>query len=195
MHVALTLAAVIVLGGQPVPFGSSTAPQFTSDQLHVTAEATRAGLARWAATAEGQRILAYFAANHIIINVTEDADEPGLGRAPDPRLQILVAAAKHTRVQSFDIVLNPQFFRIPEGWVPLPNEPTTPADAMAAAWAGEMLHVYFYAQGIALPHHARADFQAEWREVASQLGWPSMTHDDETSLIKSRRFGPQHIGF
>jgi len=182
------LAAVIVLAGDPVAFDRSFVPRFTDAQIRNTAEATRAGLGRWAATAEGHKLMQYFVENDLVINVDEDADEPGLGRAPDPRLANLVAAAHHTRVRNYDVVLNPQFFSIPQGWVPLPNEPATPADAMAAAWAGEMLHVYFYSRGIELPHHARADFQDEWREVAAELGMPSLQHDDERPARRTRRW-------
>lgn len=42
-----------------------------------------------------------------------------------------------------------------------------------------MLHIDFYSQGIVLPHHGRADFQRAWREVARQLGFPGLEHDDE----------------
>ncbi|HSP35429.1 MAG TPA: hypothetical protein VLU46_14035 [Thermoanaerobaculia bacterium] len=179
MPFASVLAAVIVLAGDPVSFAPSHVPQFTDNQIRTTADATRAGLARWAATGEGRKIIEYCVHNELVVHVVEDPDEEGIGRAPDPRLQSLVAAARHTRVHDFDVVLNPQYFRIPQGWTPLPNEPKNAADAMAAAWAGEMLHVYFYARGIGLPHHARADFQDEWREVAAELGMPAMTHDDD----------------
>ncbi len=181
------LAAVIVLAGDPVAFDASLVPQFTANQVRNTAEATRTGLARWSATAEGHKLIGYFEDNRIVVNVVEDADEPGIGRAPDPRLQNLVAAANHTRVHDFELVLNPQYFRIPEGWVPLPNEPATPADAMAAAWAGEMLHIYFYARGIELPHHSRADFQDQWRAVAAELGMPSLQHGERVTRAPRAR--------
>ena len=173
------ILAAIVLAGDPVSFDAAQKPLFNDNQIRNTAGATRTGLARWAATGEGRRILGFLHDNDLVVTVTEDGSEPGLGRAPDPRLAILVATSKHTHVRNFEIVLNPQFFRLPEGWVPLKNEPATPDDAMAAAWAGEMLHVYFYARGIELPHHSRADFQDEWQEVAAELGMPALTHDDE----------------
>src|SRR5512142_1417947 len=144
----LALAVVFILAGDPLTFDAAFTPQFTPNQMHATADATRVGLVRWAATAEGQKLIRYCADNGLVVTVTEDGDEAGLGRAPDPRLANLVAAAHHSRVHNFDIVLNPRFFQLPDGMKPLPNEPATPADAMAAAWAGEMLHIYFYARGI-----------------------------------------------
>ena len=176
---AAVLTAVIVLAGDPVSFDAAYKPQFTDKQLRTSNVATRDGLARWSATAEGHKLLDYFAENRIAIDVVEDGDEPGIGRAPDPRLQVLVAAANHKRVRNFEIVLNPRYFSIPKGWTPLPNEPATASDAMAAAWAGEMLHIYFYARGIGLPHHSRGDFQDEWREAATELGMPALEHDDD----------------
>lgn len=176
----------IVLAGDPVTFDASFAPRFTENQIRNTAEATRTGLARWASTQEGRRIIEYFAENGLVVNAIEDPDEEGLGRAPDPRLANLVAAAHHSRLRNFDLVLNPRFFRLPEGMAPLPNDPATPADAMAAAWAGEMLHVEFHARGIGLPHHERADFQEKWREVAAELGFPTMEHGGDEGTERRR---------
>ena len=45
----------IFLAGEPVRF--DPAPQFTLRQLRHTAVATRAGLARWAATEHGRAII------------------------------------------------------------------------------------------------------------------------------------------
>jgi len=59
------------------------------------------------------------------------------------------------------------------------RQPATAADQMAAAWAGEMLHIYFYSTGISLPHHQRADFQQEWHLMAAELGLPNMPHADD----------------
>ena len=59
---------------------------------------------------------------------------------------------------------------------------------MAAAIAGEMLHVDFYSRGISLPHHQRRDFQAEWRDTARQLGYPDMKHEDDDDTTRIRRF-------
>ena len=58
---------------------------------------------------------------------------------------------------------------------------------MAAAWAAEMLHIDFYARGIALPHHERDDFQERWMAVAGQLGFGRMTHGMEHDDRSSER--------
>jgi len=65
------------------------------------------------------------------------------------------------------------------------NEPANASDMMAVAWAGEMLHIYFYAQGISLPHHPRADFQDQWHAVADELGMVLVTHDDQERVSRS----------
>ena len=51
----------------------------------------------------------------------------------------------------------------------------------------EMLHIYFYSQGISLPHHERSDFQDEWRAVAAELGMPGVTHNDDDELRGQHR--------
>lgn len=187
LHAADMRRAVFILNGDPILFNAEYVPQFTENQIRNTDAATREGLARWASTVHGRKLISYFTGNDLQVMVTEDASEEGIGRAPQPGLATLVAAAHHTHVKDFELVLNPRFFHIPDGWVPLPNEPATPSDAMAAAWAGEMLHIWFYARGISLPHHTRADFQDEWRDVAAELGMPSMTHSDDESTSPRRR--------
>jgi hypothetical protein len=177
MHpVALLL---FVLAGEPVHFDAQFRPQFTDRQVRNTTDATREGLARWAGTEQGQKLIEQFAAAEYEITITEDTSEGGIGRAPQPGIATLVAAGDHSKLKSYELILNPTFFKIPEGMEPLPNQPVTPADMMAIAWAGEMLHIHFYAQGISLPHHPRPDFQREWREVAAELGMPGLRHDDE----------------
>ncbi len=180
--VALPLLAdgrgALILAGERVPFDANLVPEFTRGQRANTNDATREGLVRWAETQRGQQLIAYFIENDFEITVVEDGSEPGIGRAPQPGLATLVAAANHTHIRNYEIVLNPRFFKMPEGMVPLPNQPSTPDDMMSIAWAGEMLHVYFYTLGISLPHHERADFQREWREIAVELGMPTVTHDD-----------------
>ena len=59
----------------------------------------------------------------------------------------------------------------------------------AAAWAGEMLHIDYYARSISLPHHERPDFQEEWREIARQLGFPNLRHtaEDEDEPVRYPR--------
>lgn len=176
--VHLLLASVIFIAGEAVRFDAQMVPQFTANQLTNTSAATRAGLTRWAATAHGRELIDYFDAGKYQIRITEDAEEEGVGRAPQPGLATLIAGGDQSQKKFYELVLNPGFFRVPEGMTPLPNQPVTPADMMAAAWAGEMLHIYFYSQGISLPHHARSDFQRAWRGVAAELGMSTLTHDD-----------------
>ncbi|HUP89101.1 MAG TPA: hypothetical protein VM100_07125 [Longimicrobiales bacterium] len=179
----LALAAedrgVIMLAAEPIQFDQNLRPRFTENQIMNTAPATRAGLARWSATQQGRALLAYFTADEYLIAISEDSSEEGLGRAPQPGLATLVAARNHARSKVYDLVLNPVFFRMPRDMRPMPDQPSTPADMMAVAWAAEMLHIYYYSQGISLPHHERPDFQRRWRSVARQLGLPMVTHDDE----------------
>lgn len=177
---------VILVGGEPVQFDASGAPQFTAAQARNSAASTRSGLARWCATSHGRELIAYFGADHDSVEVIEDESEEGMGRAPQPGLAMLIASADHSKHKTYELVLNPRFFRVPDGMTPLPNQPSTPEDMMAAAWAGEMLHIYFYSQGISLPHHQRADFQREWRGVAEELGMPTLTHEDGDEFFPRR---------
>lgn len=172
------LVSVIVIAGEAVRFDADLVPQFTPNQLMNSAVATRAGLARWAATVHGRELIESFDAAEYEIRITEDGDEEGVGRAPQPGLATLIASGDHSQKKSYELVLNPGFFRVPEGMTPLPNQPATPADMMAAAWGGEMLHISFYAQGISLPHHQRSDFQRAWRGMAAELGMSTLPHDD-----------------
>lgn len=175
----LTIAALtFILAGEPLRFDAAMTPRFTDKQRSATADATRAGLVRWSATDEGRDILRSLGDDDVVLEVIEDESEEGIGRAPQPGLATLSAARDHTRRKSYEVILNPLFFKLPRDMKPLPNEPSTPADIMAAAWAGEMLHVWFYAQGISLPHHPRADFQRRWRAIAQQIGMPLVDHDD-----------------
>ena len=187
MLIAFLLPSALILAGEPVRFTADGTPQFTAVQVRTTADSTRAGLTKWASTERGRKIIAFFDRREYQIHVIEDAGEGAAGRAPQPGIATLAAAYDHAKTKSYDIILNPLFFRLPEGMAVLPNVPATPADLMAMAWAGEMLHIYFYAQGISLPHHPRSDFQQEWRAVASQLGMPTVTHDDlEWSSVAMR---------
>jgi hypothetical protein len=179
--------SLFMLAGERIAFDAKHRPHFTDHQVRTSAEATRAGLARWAATAHGQKLIDWFNGNEYTINITEDANEPGLGRAPQPGLATLIAANDHSRMKVYDLILNPGFFKVPDGMNLWPDQPASPADMMAVAWAAEMLHIYFYSQGISLPHHERSDFQEEWQAVARELGMPTVTHNDDDELRAQRR--------
>ncbi len=164
MHAILAAAVFVFCGGNGIENCSA---------------ATRDGFARWAATEHGRAIISHLDGQ---IVVAEDANEGGAGRAPEPGIATLSSIG--TRVYS--VILNPNF-ALPPGMVPLPNQPATPADMMAAAWAGEMLHVAFYTRGISLPHHQRDDFQSEWQAVAAELGFPALRHNDDDERGHWRR--------
>lgn len=170
--------AAFILAGEPVQFDGNVRPSFTKLQLTNSADATRAGLTRWAATPEGQRIIRRFDPKEFRVIVSEDFEEGGAGRAPQPGIATLAAAKDHSKLKTYSLILNPTF-GLDRGVVALPGYPTTAADIMAIAWAGEMLHIDFYARGISLPHHGRRDFQQEWRAVADELGFPALVHADE----------------
>jgi hypothetical protein len=190
MHlVRIIFLGAFLLAGERLHFDAALQPQFTDNQIRNTAEATRAGLARWAATEHGRKLIEHFNAKEYEVTIIEDTSESGIGRAPQPGLATLIAASDHSRVKSYELILNPTYFKIPDGMEPLPNQPVTPADMMAVAWAGEMLHIYFYSQGISLPHHARDDFQREWSAIAQELGMPTLKHDDiDDERPRGRRF-------
>jgi hypothetical protein len=175
-----------VLAGEPLTFDAALRPRFSEGQLRLSAPSTRAGLARWAATPNGQRMLAYFNTDEFSVMVIEDTQESGAGRAPQPGLATLIAAAKHGTLKRYDLILNPAY-GAGNGFEAVPGEPSTPGDMMAVAWAAEMLHIYYYSKGISLPHHERADFQGEWHEVAAELGFPSLRHDGREAPDVSRR--------
>lgn len=178
----LALAAVpargaVLLAGEEIHF--DPAPHFTARQVRHTDAATRAGLVRWAATARGRRILAALAVKEYDVIVLEDDREESAGAAPQPGLATLADAGDHSKVKTYVVVLNPAFFTEMKTMKPFPTTASTSAELMSAAWAAELLHVWFYAQGISLPHHTRPDFQEEWRAMAAELGFPSMRHDDD----------------
>ena len=167
-----------VLAGEPLQFDAKLHPAFTSTQLRNSFDATRAGLARWAATDEGQKIIRHLDPKEYRVVVAEDPHEDGAGRAPQPGIATLVAANDHSKMKIYTVIFNPTF-GLDRRVIALPGQPTTPADLMAVAWAGEMLHIDFYSRGISLPHHSRPDFQEEWHLVAEELGYPSATHTDQ----------------
>ena len=186
---ALFMPRAFVLGGERIEFDADLRPRFTEKQQREIAPEIRAGFARWAATPSGRRLIARFDIREYEIVVVENAGEAGPGRAPQPALATLVAANDRAALKSYAVILNPEF-RLSKGRNVFPSsQPSTQADLMAAAWAGEMLHVDFYSRGISLPHHQRADFQDEWRIVARELGYPDMKHDDGERVVRyaSRR--------
>lgn len=158
------------LAGESVQFDAQFRPQFTAHQVEAISEATREGLARWTATEHGRKVIALLNRPEFQITVTEDAAEDGIGRAPQPGIATLLAASDHAKPKVYDVILNP---------APLTNQPPAMrARVMALAWAGEMLHIDFYARGISLPHHPREDFQDAWQAVAAELGMPAARHED-----------------
>jgi hypothetical protein len=175
-----------LLAGEPIAFDGAMTPAFTANQIRNSAEATRAGLARWAATEEGRKLIAHFDTNEFRITVAEDSGEDGAGRAPQPGMAALVAASDHSVVKSYLLILNPTLGVTTNRFTAIPGKPFSPADLMAAAWAGEMLHLYYYSLGISLPHHQREDFQSEWRVAAGQLGFPNLRHDDHVEEWQRR---------
>jgi hypothetical protein len=206
MHRALSLvslAALLALGTgfretlkprafylaeEPIDFDRALHPLFTDHQLRGSAASTRAGLQRWASTETGRRLIAYFSTSEFRVSVIEKLDEDGAGRAPQPGIAMLVAAADHTKVKRYDLILNPDYGKS-KGFDPMPGTPSTQSDMMAVAWAAEMLHIYYYSRGISLPHHERADFQEEWHAVAAELGFPALRHDgkEAADVVPSRR--------
>jgi len=183
----LTLFAprAFILAGERIEFDAEQRPRFTEKQTREIAPEIRAGFARWAATPSGRRLIARFDIRQYEIVIAENVAESGPGRAPQPALATLVAATNDpAALKSYAVILNPEF-RMTKGRNVLPSsQPSTQTDLMAAAWAGEMLHVDFYSRGISLPHHQRADFQEEWRMVARELGYPDMRHDDEERDVR-----------
>jgi hypothetical protein len=167
------------LAGERIRFGANARPEFTESQIRFSAEATRSGLVKWAATPRGRRMILRFNSAEYSVTIREDGHSIGAGSAPQPALATLVAATDHTKRKAYDLILNPTF-SLPRGAIPVSSgEPSTPAGMMAAAWAAEMLHIDFYARGISLPHHLRPDFQSEWHAMATELGFPNLPHEDE----------------
>jgi hypothetical protein len=171
-----------VLAAEPIVFDADQRPRFSAHQVAATAASTRAGLEKWSATLEGKSIIARFRAGDLEVDVVESADEPTIGRAPQPGFLILLAAGDRTKLKTYQLIVNPALaaeYNHP-GAIDL-GLPRTAADAMALAWAGEMLHIEFYAEGIPLPHHYRADFQERWRLVAAAMGMPRVQHVTDES--------------
>ena len=172
------LLGSILLCGEPVRVRGDLSVQFTDKQVRESSAATRAGFVRWAATAQGRELVRRFNAAEYRIVVVEDPDEPSVGRAPQPGMITFLGVNDRAKVKTFELIVNPRAAGVPEDATPFDGQPSTGADFMAAAWAAEMLHIHLYSQGIALPHHERNDFQEAWLAVATQLGFPTMTHGE-----------------
>ncbi|HEY2092029.1 MAG TPA: hypothetical protein VGJ81_09080 [Thermoanaerobaculia bacterium] len=189
MLIAAAIVYGIVLAGEPVRLDANARVTFTAEQMRSTSAATREGLTRFASTPHGRRMLRKFATSEYEIVVVENDDDAEVASAPEPGIATLVASNDHSIRKQYEIVLHPLPFTLPKGATALPNQAATPADQMAAAWAAELLHVDFYSRGISLPHHQRDDFQREWQAIASELGFPAMSHgeDDERERFGSGR--------
>lgn len=176
LQLALIFASGFILAGESVHFDGDLRPRFSERQRAETAESTRAGFEKWAATPEGRAMLALFRNGEREVAIIENADERGIGRAPQPSFSTLLAANDPTKRKRYELIVNPALAALYDGPSIDVGLPRTPADVMATAWAAEMLHIDFYTRGIPLPHHERADFQQRWRAVAGQLGFPTMEH-------------------
>lgn len=169
-------AGTIFLAGEPLQFDRDLHVQFTARQLHHTADATRDGLVRFLSTPHGQQFIRYFLDDDCDVVVTEDQTASDAGSAPQPGIATLTANP-HASRRMYEVVLNPTPFETPKGMKSeLPQLPSTTSDLMLATWAAELLHVWFYAHGISLPHHERADFQQEWTTIAAEIGFPTLEH-------------------
>ncbi|HEY0157372.1 MAG TPA: hypothetical protein VGF28_08820 [Thermoanaerobaculia bacterium] len=184
--------AGFVLAGESIAFDAGLRPRFSEHQVRATSLATRDGFALWSATAEGKAIIRRFHETEREVHVFESDSETGIGRAPQPGFATLLTAGDPTRRKRYDLILNPTL----AGQYAKPSTldlglPRTPGDVMAVAWAGEMLHIDFYADGIPLPHHQRNDFQERWRAVANALGFPLVDHaTDEGALFSGGHHPP-----
>jgi hypothetical protein len=172
----LALFFAISLANQRIAFDpKDCTPHFPNE---IDAPAVRDGLRAFASTPRGCEMIRRLDTREYDVEVFEETLDNSTGEAPPPSIATIIDAADHSKVKSYELILNPSFKRTNE-IVVFTDEPVTPAQMMAAAWAAEMLHIEFYARGISLPHHSRSDFQEEWREIAKQLGFPRLTHGDE----------------
>ena len=171
----LALFLAISIANQRIAFDAKDCtPHFGGD---VSAPAIRDGLRAFASTPKGCEMIRRLDTREYNVEVSEETLEDSTGQAPPPSIATIIDAVDHGKVKKYEMLLNPSFKRTNETLV-FTDEPATPAQFMAAAWAAEMLHIEFYARGISLPHHSRADFQDEWREIARQLGFPRLAHGD-----------------
>lgn len=170
--------SALMMANEPVWFDNYERPQFTANQTTQTAAATRDGVARWAQTPHGRMLLARLNPREFQVTIVEDPWEEGAGKAPQPGLATLLAAPNHAVMKSYEIILNPMYGNYARAGS-IRGMPSSQSDLTSLACAGEMLHVEFYARGISLPHHSRDDFQREWREIANELGFPTVPHGTE----------------
>ena len=179
----MILVALLVLAGEPISFDADDTPRFTAKQIEQSSESVREGFVKWAATPEGRAIVARFRGTERDVHVTETAEEPAIGRAPQPGFLTFLAAKDPKKTKSYELFLNPilaaQYNSASEMDLGLPR---TPAEVMALAWAGEMLHIDFYADGVPLPHHERGDFQERWQRVVDALGLPRAHHGGDNDV-------------
>ncbi len=188
------LGGGFVLADEVIRFDAEMRPQFSAHQRRASAEATRDGLMRWAATGEGRLIIGRFQAKDRQVIVIESDDESTIGRAPQPGFVTLLAAGDPKQLKTYWLIVNPSLaaqYDRPKS-IPL-GLPQTAADVMALAWAGEMLHIEFYASGIALPHHERTDFQKRWLRVADELGMARAQHGTDESQRGAGFFSGRHM--
>ena len=94
-----TESAGFILAGEVVRFDAALRPQFSEEQRAASADSTRAGFAKWAATAEGQAIIARFRGGDREVVIVESADERGIGRAPQPGLATLLTAGDSSKLK------------------------------------------------------------------------------------------------
>src|SRR5437899_8220627 len=98
-----------VLAGERIRFDANLQPQFSDRQIRESAEATRAGLAKWASTDHGRRFIARFNRDEYEVLITENWMEEGIGRAPEPGLATLAAASDRSKIKTYEVILNPTF--------------------------------------------------------------------------------------
>jgi hypothetical protein len=172
------LSRGFILAGEPIRFDTELRPTFTAKQIEGSTASVRDGFVKWAATPEGKAIIAKFRGGDREVVITESADEPSIGSAPQPGFLTMLAANDRAKLKTYQLIVNPDLasqYNGPASTIDL-GLPRTAADVMALAWAGEMLHIDFYAEGIPLPHHDRVAFQDRWLNVAASLGFPRVPH-------------------
>src|SRR5687768_12571668 len=103
----LAVLLVIYLSSESVRFDAQHRPVFSAHQIATTAASTRAGLTKWAATAEGRAIIERMRGDDREVTIVEDDREIGVGRAPQPDTNTLLAAKDDHQVKQYRLILNP----------------------------------------------------------------------------------------